>query len=103
MVSGINSGGIPPVNVSHGQHASKDAPQQVETVPATSESLGANSIKDRVADVNSIPQHLMELINNALSKDGAKQTATDISTALRGVNLSIANADPSSIPGLSSE
>ncbi len=101
MVSGINSGGIPPLNVFQSQQATKEATQPAESIPEAPSGSKVSGSKDQVTSANTVPRHLTELINDDLSTDDAKQAATDILTALRGLNLSIANADPSTIPGLS--
>lgn len=103
MVSGINTGGIPPFSGFQGQEVSKDATRPAESAPAVPAGTEVDGISDLVASANTVPQHLMDLINDDLSADGAKQTAADIFSALRGSNLSIANVDPSTIPGLSPE
>ncbi|NQV22645.1 MAG: hypothetical protein HQ511_14625 [Rhodospirillales bacterium] len=100
MVSGINSGGIPPLNVFQSQQAPKDATQPAETTPEALPGSKVSAGNDQVTSANTIPQHLTKLINDDLSSDGAKQAATDVFTALRGLNLSIANADPSTIPDI---
>lgn len=95
MVSGINSGGIPPIGVPQGPLGSNSTDRTGAASPRPEQ----DSIQYPAGDAGVVSRQVATLVDPSLTLKGAKKVAASLSETLRGGRLSIANGDPSKIRG----
>ncbi len=100
MVNEINSGGVPPLGPVTGGQGQGDPETSGAAPTGQASAAGGRSVIDQIQSKAEVPPQLAVLVDADLTTEGAKQGAADLSSALRYIGISIANVDPSSLPGL---
>jgi hypothetical protein len=100
-VTGIDSGGLPPLGPVGGSQNPGQAGQPAPAGPALA--ADGRAITDQIQQKTTLPLQLQALVDSELTAEGARQGAADISASLRTISLSIANADPTNLPDLGSQ